>query len=199
MAVQQLQNPANRVDEKVLLDIVDRSEVKIDTLITQLLQSSNTAVMTLHEVSLDALVDDLVAAVQDKATLQEIKIAVTRKSERPLIIQADAVKLKMAINNILVNAIEAVPGGTGVVNIITRATNGHAELLVRDNGVGISLENRAKLFEPYFTSKRTGIGLGLATTLNIIQAHQAQIEVDSEPGKGSTFKLIFERVRKPGN
>ena len=199
MAVQQLQNPANRVDEKVLLEIVDRSEVKIDTLITQLLQSSNTAVMTLHEVSLDALVADLVAAVQDKATLQKIKIAVTRKSERPLIIQADAVKLKMAINNILVNAIEAVPGGTGVVNITTRATNGYAELLVRDNGVGINPENRAKLFEPYFTSKRTGIGLGLATTLNIIQAHQAQIEVDSEPGKGSTFKLIFERVRKAGN
>lgn len=109
-------------------------------------------------------------------------------------IQADLVKLRLAITNIIVNAIEAVPAEAGVVSIISRATNGKAELLIKDNGVGISPENKAKLFEPYFTSKRTGIGLGLATTLNIMQAHHAHIEVDSEPGKGSTFKLIFEQV-----
>ncbi|MDO9374999.1 MAG: response regulator [Ferruginibacter sp.] len=194
MAVQQLQNPTNRVDGKILLDIVDRSEVKIDTLITELLQSSNAAVMTLKSISLDELADELVAAVQDKATLRKITVTAVHKTVRPVMIQADLVKLRLAITNIIVNAIEAVPAEAGVVSIISRATNGKAELLIKDNGVGISPENKAKLFEPYFTSKRTGIGLGLATTLNIMQAHHAHIEVDSEPGKGSTFKLIFEQV-----
>ena len=64
-------------------------------------------------------------------------------------------------------------------------------LQIKDNGSGISAENKAKLFEPYFTSKRNGIGIGLATTLNLLKAHNAKIEVDSEVGRGTVFRVIF--------
>jgi signal transduction histidine kinase len=62
---------------------------------------------------------------------------------------------------------------------------------VKDNGSGIKEEELKKLFEPYFTTKKTGMGLGLVSTLNIIKSHQAMIEVDSRADIGTTFKVIF--------
>ncbi len=196
MAVQQLRNPNNRVDDKILWEIVERSEVKIDNLITELLQSSNAAGMSLQKLSLNGIAEELVNSVRDKATLRNIAVALTPATTETLIIRADAVKLKMALSNILVNAIEAVSQDIGKVDIYFRVAGSKAELVISDNGMGITAENKEKLFEPYFTSKRTGIGLGLATTLNILRAHHAEIEVESEPGKGATFRGIFDLVEK---
>jgi signal transduction histidine kinase len=67
-------------------------------------------------------------------------------------------------------------------------------LEISDNGCGIPSENLSKLFEPYFTSKRNGIGLGLASTLNIIQAHNASIEVKSKVNVGTTFIINFNQA-----
>jgi signal transduction histidine kinase len=63
---------------------------------------------------------------------------------------------------------------------------------VRDNGSGIREDELKKLFEPYFTTKKTGMGLGLVSTLNIIKSHGAIIEVDSKPSQGTSFKVIFQ-------
>jgi signal transduction histidine kinase len=63
--------------------------------------------------------------------------------------------------------------------------------MIKDNGIGISQEHISRLFEPYFTSKNNGIGLGLAATLNIIQSHKARVEVDSEMGKCTNFSITF--------
>jgi signal transduction histidine kinase len=67
-------------------------------------------------------------------------------------------------------------------------------LTIRDNGCGIPEENISRLFEPYFTSKRNGMGLGLAATLNILQSHKANIDVVSTVGKGTTFTITFPAV-----
>ena len=67
----------------------------------------------------------------------------------------------------------------------------NAVVTIRDNGIGISQEHIGRLFEPYFTSKNNGIGLGLAATLNIIQSHKARVEVESEMGKCTTFIITF--------
>jgi signal transduction histidine kinase len=64
---------------------------------------------------------------------------------------------------------------------------------ISDNGSGISEENLSRLFEPYFTSKRNGLGLGLAATLNILQSHKAHIDVSSILGKGTNFTISFPK------
>jgi signal transduction histidine kinase len=63
--------------------------------------------------------------------------------------------------------------------------------MIRDNGCGIPEENLSRLFEPYFTSKRNGMGLGLAATLNILQSHKAHIDLSSTVGEGTTFVITF--------
>ena len=65
---------------------------------------------------------------------------------------------------------------------------------ITDNGCGINQENMQRLFEPYFTSKRNGMGLGLASTLNIIQSHKAMIDVKSEIEKGTSFFISFQKA-----
>jgi signal transduction histidine kinase len=66
-----------------------------------------------------------------------------------------------------------------------------AEIIIKDTGSGISEENLKKLFEPYFTTKKTGMGLGLVSTLNILKSHQADIKVESVKDVGTSFKIIF--------
>ena len=65
-------------------------------------------------------------------------------------------------------------------------------VIISDNGSGISQENLGKLFEPYFTSKRNGMGLGLASTLNILQSHDAFVDVQSKLNEGTSFIITFK-------
>ena len=190
MAVQQLLNPNNKINSKVLLEIVDRSEVKIDNLITELLQSSTVTAINMKRITLLPLLENVVASVADKAMLRNVEL-ITDYGDVGFDLDADAAKLEMAILNILVNAIEAVQDGVGKVAVSFRKQQRQGILQIRDNGVGISEESIGKLFEPYFTSKHNGIGLGLATTFNILKVHNARIEVDSEIGQGTVFRVIF--------
>ena len=82
----------------------------------------------------------------------------------------------------------------GQLSISLNRADGFADLVITDNGCGISEENISRLFEPYFTQKRNGMGLGLAFTLNTLQAHKANIDVASKPGKGTSFTITFPAV-----
>jgi PAS domain S-box-containing protein len=177
-------------EDHFFLDIIQRNSQRINDLITELLQSSRPADINLSEVSLNGLLDKVIATVQDKLTLRNITLNINYDYE-DAILKADGVKLEMAILNILVNAIEAVQDGTGLIEVKTITRNNHAALMISDNGYGISSENKDKLFEPYFTSKRNGIGLGLATTFNILQSHNAKIEVQSHINAGTIFTVRF--------
>src|SRR6185295_12781051 len=91
-------------------------------------------------------------------------------------INADKEKLKIAFLNIIVNAIEAMSAGAGVLRLKTEKRNGKCAVTISDNGLGIDKDSLTKLFEPYFTNKRRGSGLGLANTQAIILTHKGSIE-----------------------
>lgn len=187
-----LQTVPEEDDNTFYLDIINRNGQRINDLVTELLQSSRPAEINLTDIELNDVVKDVVTSLQDKVMLRNISF-LTNYTEDHCIIKADKSKLEMAILNILVNAIEAVPDNTGAIEVITTCPNNQPLLYISDNGCGINPENKARLFEPYFTSKRNGIGLGLATTLNILQSHNAQIEVQSEEGSGSIFTIKFSQ------
>jgi signal transduction histidine kinase len=95
----------------------------------------------------------------------------------------------MALLNIIINAIEAMTDGTGKLIISLLSHWNFHTIQINDNGNGISTENISKLFEPYFTTKTTGLGLGLSTTHSILQSHKAEIEVSSVLKEGTTFTI----------
>jgi len=98
--------------------------------------------------------------------------------------------IRPAVMNIIKNAIAAMPQG-GTLTVSTEKDKEHIYLVISDTGEGIPLENQDKIFEPYFTTRETGSGLGLTNVLKILKEHKADIFVDSEPGKGATFTISF--------
>ncbi len=178
-------------DDKIYLEIIQRNGKRINDLITELLHSSRPSDMDLKPVLLHDVLQNVINAVEDRVLLRKIKINYTPVETSP-VIKADMAKLEMAILNIVINAIEAVKDESGVIDIQVKPHSKHSLLLISDNGCGISPENKSRLFEPYFTSKRNGMGLGLATTLTILRAHHADIEVSSEIDQGTTFRLMFQ-------
>jgi signal transduction histidine kinase len=137
--------------------------------------------------------DDSIAEALDRVTLQHVNMQIKYANE-PCYVMANKEKLKIAFLNIIINAVEAVPSITGELTISVYTTKDKHIVTIKDNGCGIPEENISRLFEPYFTSKRNGMGLGLAATLNILQSHKSNIDVTSVVGQGTTFAITFPAV-----
>jgi len=194
MAIEQLDSSHVPEDDKIFLEIIQRNAKRIDNLIGELLDSYRPYEKTFRVTNLRNVLEDTLQLALDRVRLKGIKISAKYPSE-PCIIQADEEKLKIAFLNIVVNATEAIPNGNGEVDIVLSEKPEHYIVEIADNGTGIPPEILAKLFEPYFTSKRNGMGLGLASTLNIVQAHGGTIDVESEVNNGSKFIVSVPKIK----
>ncbi len=194
LSVEQMAQEAGAEEGSVYMDIISRNSKRINDLITELLLSSSTPPENVREKrSLQNILDESIATIIDRITLKKVNWKVMYPNE-PAYIMGDPMKLKIAFTNIIINAIEAMHESKGELDISVTSQNGHHLVSIKDNGTGISKETLPHLFEPYFTFKRNGLGMGLATTLNIIQSHKASIDVQSGVDQGSNFILKFERV-----
>jgi signal transduction histidine kinase len=112
-------------------------------------------------------------------------------------LQADAELLKTCFSNLMINAVQAMPEG-GTLNVTLSPDSSMVEVEFADTGPGISSEAMEQIFEPYYSTKETGIGLGLPLTKKIIEEHGGEISVKSEPEGGATFTVILPRLpREP--
>src|SRR5207248_887606 len=127
--------------------------------------------------------------------LQHIRLQI-KYPDKPVKVVVDREKIKLAFSNILVNATEAIHHTHGKISVLIESAEDHHAIIITDNGCGISEENISRLFEPYFTSKRNGMGLGLASTLNIIQSNKGSIDVKSSVNIGTSFIITFKKARE---
>ena len=187
LASEQIQTQVVAEEENnELLQMINRNVKRINQLITDLLNSSKFAELNYETVSVNVVLDEALNLAMDRVLLK--KISVEKKYAKDICsISVDVEKIKIAFLNIIVNAIEAMPDENGILKIRTEEKNNKCFVTISDNGIGIDKETISKLFEPYFTNKIKGNGLGLTNTQNIILNHKATIEVKSELGKGSSF------------
>lgn len=108
-------------------------------------------------------------------------------------LRVDDVQMTQVIANLVTNAIESMPEGGKIVISTRKRDSDRVEVAVSDTGVGIPEENLRRLFDPLFTTKLLGTGLGLATSKSIVEAHGGRIEVTSRPGEGSRFCVVLAR------
>ncbi|HYC87259.1 MAG TPA: response regulator, partial [Chryseosolibacter sp.] len=160
MSLEQL-TAATNSDDRIYLDIIERNGRRINDLITELLTSSRPTEMVFEKIPLQTAIDETIGAALDRITLKQIKLKVSYP-EYPCYINGDKDKLKIAFLNIIINAIEAISHNKGELWVALIPNEENYAVEITDNGCGIPAENLSKLFEPYFTSKRNGIGLGLA-------------------------------------
>ncbi|MES2702479.1 MAG: ATP-binding protein [Bacteroidota bacterium] len=190
LSVEQMQQDIKDEHLQLYMNIIQRNGKRISDLISELLNTSRPFEITLEQQTLQNVLDDVIAASIDRLTLKKIKLQVSYPNSE-MVIMADREKLKLALLNIVINAVEAMQEQTGQLTINLQHAGSNTVLAITDNGAGISEENISRLFEPYFTQKRNGVGLGLTFTLNILQAHKGNIEVTSQVGKGTTFTITF--------
>jgi PAS domain S-box-containing protein len=171
------------------LDILARSTRVLNNLVSNLLNSSNYTSGKLEKVDLASCVNHTLDMAADRIYLTGIKVIKNYKG--PYNIMADKEKLKIALLNLVVNASEATTPDEGVIEFTIKSHKSDYVLSISDNGIGLEKEQIEKLFDAFYTNKATGIGIGLNSVKNILQDHDAQIKVSSEPNVGTTFNLYF--------
>ena len=180
------------LDLDIYYDIIKRNVYRINELITAMLNSSKPSQLDLQPQLLNQAIDEALAIAADRLRLQEVSLE-KRYADHLSPIPFDQEKIKMALLNIINNAIEAVTPQQGKLIIKTGEDAHHQYIQISDNGSGIDKENLEKLFDAFHTSKSGGMGLGLTATQNIVNSHRGKISVDSTVGEGTTFTLAFRK------
>ncbi|MDR0555092.1 MAG: PAS domain S-box protein [Treponema sp.] len=170
------------------IGIVNEEIDRLNHIVVDFLFAVRPMNMELREGNLNALIEDLMAFVRYE--LEEARIeCILCLGELPPII-FDERYMKQALLNLIKNAIAAMPDG-GRLTVTTEPEDMAIRLVIQDTGVGISEENLSKIFEPYFTTKAAGSGLGLTLVFKIIREHRGEVTVKSKEGEGACFIITL--------
>ena len=175
------------------LGIIGSEIRRLDEVILGFLKFARPDELKLQPVQLTAVVSDVVTTVRSEAERNRVAVKVECPPALPEI-NADLGMLRQALLNLALNACQAMPEG-GTLRIACRSTpRRKVEVDVEDTGVGIPPENLGRIFDLYFTTKEKGSGIGLSMVFRIVQLHDGDVEVQSTPGSGTRFRLIFPQV-----
>jgi two-component system, NtrC family, sensor kinase len=173
------------------LDIIAQETLRCKRIIQELLDFSRERPLLKEMADLNSVMEKALRILENEFKLRKIKL---EKKLSPDLSPAflDVNQIQQVFMNILINAVEATPE-KGKVKVSTRPGPGGETVIaeIKDNGCGISSENLAKVFEPFFSTKEKGTGLGLSVSFGIIQNHQGQIDVSSLPGSGTHFSITL--------
>jgi two-component system, NtrC family, sensor histidine kinase HydH len=164
---------------------VDRT----NSLITRFLQFARPVRLETRETDLPAVIDGAIRQIERHTPPLPVSIHRNFAVDTPRI-EADAELLGSVVYNLLLNAAQATPPG-GTVTVKTWPRGDMVEIAVIDRGAGIAKRNLESIFNPFFTTRRDGVGLGLAIVSKIVDEHGGQIQVESEEGAGSSFRVFL--------
>jgi two-component system nitrogen regulation sensor histidine kinase GlnL len=171
-----------------IVDVIERSVCHLANIVNELSEFSRPKQLDRTKINLNNLLDDLLPMVADRLKAKEIRVEKRYAANLPSG-NYDPAELRKLFLNLIINAIDASKPG-GLIELRT-AVNGANRLVVEivDYGVGMDENTRARLFEPFYTTKERGTGLGMAIAKKITELHQGDLKVVSEPGKGSTITV----------
>ncbi len=193
LALDQLREemPLDNESAKLYGDIIERNAKRIEQLVEEMLNSSKPKQLELQLTPVKEILEDTLSLAIDRINLKQIELVSDYQDNLPRIL-VDKAKIRIALLNIIINAIEAMVPGNGVLKINASHEDKTVTVSISDNGTGIPTSEIARLFDPFFTNKQNGMGLGLTSTKNILTSHNAQIDVRSEVDKGTTFYIHFK-------
>ena len=187
MSIQQLKN-VNRIKQEGFkyVEIIERNIERINYLITELLNCARPAKLNLQPYDIHKVINDVLKSNKTKISLQRIKATKDFTSKPYTTLRIDKEQIERAFLNLIINAIETMPRG-GNLTITTELNGNFFMAKIHDTGRGIHEKDIIKIFDPFFSTKSGGVGLGLTICYGIIVSHGGTIEVESKSKKGSTF------------
>lgn len=176
-------------EDKSYAEIIIKEVERLNRVITQLLDFARSKELNIQPYKISSIIEHTLKLIQGEFKKRGINLK-TSLLNYP--IEVDWDQITQALLNMFLNSIESMNSG-GELNIktILKPEKRGVEIWISDTGVGISRENLTKIFDPFFSTKKGGTGLGLAITAKIIEAHKGEIIVESEEGRGTTFKIFL--------
>jgi signal transduction histidine kinase len=163
---------------------------RLDQVVQGFLKFTRPGELTLQPVALGALIAEVAELVEAEA--RETGVRIVRESAPDVpVIQADSSLLRQALLNLAINACQAMPVGGTLRLACGVASPDRVRVTVTDTGVGIPPDDLNRIFDLYFTTKTAGSGIGLSLVFRIVQLHDGEVEVESAPGRGTTFTLLL--------
>ena len=191
------EDEAKRIQFTRILSSVKDEIARLNRMVNDVLNYGRPASLSVRVVDMARLTDETAALIRPQAEEQGVELTVERVGDGfPATVHGDAERLKSCLSNIAINALQAMPAGGHLTTRVGRA-NGYVEISIADTGPGISEEAIGKVFEPYYSTKQSGFGLGLAVTKKIVEDHHGSIRIESQLDHGTTFTLLVPAADEP--
>jgi signal transduction histidine kinase len=175
------------------MDVIGSEIQRLDRVVQTLVDFTRPVELKLAEIDLRTLVQQVTFVARPDSERHGVHV-VTEIGDEALVTKADSDLLKQALLNIVINGAQAMENG-GTLTLRTRRNGAEAQIEIQDTGEGIPPAIRDKIFNLYFTTKKSGSGIGLAMTYRIMQLHNGSIHFDTRSGEGTTFYLTLPLVR----
>jgi C4-dicarboxylate-specific signal transduction histidine kinase len=190
----------NLVEARAAAERTAQGATRASEVIVRIRSLINKAAPEKARVQINDIIQETVALIEDQASRNDVALVVELMPGLPMVL-GDGIQLQQVILNLLLNGIEALAGVTGrprrlLIQSKTEAAS-QIRVSVQDSGIGVSEEVMARLFEPFFTTRAKGIGMGLPISRSIVEAHGGRLWMMSDGSTGSTFQFILPSTGGP--
>ena len=175
------------------VEIIESEIRRLDEVVQGFLKFTRPEDLRLQPVRVAGLFDEILPIIETEASKHNVKVTTEVSVSTPSV-NGDSSMLRQAFLNLAINACQAMPQGGSLRLVSGPASRQRVEVRIEDTGVGIKPEHLSRIFDLYFTTKERGTGIGLSMVYRIIQMHDGEIEVQSTPGRGTTFRVLLPRA-----
>jgi len=182
--------PENLNDQAFLTryqEVVERQINRINDIVEKLLNFGQPQQLEIKEINLTRVINDVLSLIEPQLIKNDVEVE--KKLHGAIMIEADEANLSQVFMNLFLNAIQAMPDSGKLALCSKLEPGGRVLLEVTDTGEGIGEAALGKIFDPFYTTKAQGSGMGLAVAYRIVNEHHGEIQVESAPKKGTTFKI----------
>jgi signal transduction histidine kinase len=175
------------------VEIIESEIRRLDEVVQGFLKFTRPEDLRLQPVRVMAMFEEILPIIETEAAKNGVKVTTDVGVSTPNV-NGDSAMLRQAFLNLAINACQAMPQGGSLRLVAGPASRQRVEIRIEDTGVGIKPEHLSRIFDLYFTTKERGTGIGLSMVYRIIQMHDGEVEVQSTPGRGTTFRVLLPRA-----
>ncbi|GAB4367556.1 MAG: hypothetical protein Kow00128_12180 [Deltaproteobacteria bacterium] len=192
MSLQLLRDELRRPESREAVSHIRDAVGSMEVIVNELLDYTREFTLQVDEYDLGKIVRSAVFGMEEELRERGVAVEVSEEGT-PSTAVVDGVRIKQVVTNILKNAVEAAPPGGGRVSIRVVGSDGVVSLSVSDNGPGMGPEEREKIFQPFYTTKAQGVGLGMPIVKRLVEMHGGEVRVESEGGRGTVVSVTVPR------
>jgi PAS domain S-box-containing protein len=193
MSLQLIREDLRRAESREAIEHIRDAVGSMEVIVNELLDYTREITLQVDEYDIGKIVRSAVFGMDEDLRKRGVVVEVADAGS-PRTAFVDGIRIKQVVNNIVKNAVEAAPAGGGRVAIRVSGENGIVRLSVRDDGPGMGPDELEKVFQPFYTTKAQGVGLGMSIVKRLIEMHGGEVRVESAPGRGTVVSVLLPRV-----